>query len=62
MSKGHFISYLKSRTKISKVFLYCLVRVRDIGSETPRNKLVPIFNEYPEVFSDKFQVFLSKGK
>ncbi|WMV54566.1 hypothetical protein MTR67_047951 [Solanum verrucosum] len=37
---------------ISKGCIYHLVRVRDIDSETPTLELVPIVNEFSEVFPD----------
>ncbi|KAH0651783.1 hypothetical protein KY284_031695 [Solanum tuberosum] len=49
-SMGRFISYLKARNMISKVYLYHLVRVKNSSSETLTLKSVPLVNEFLEVF------------
>ncbi|WMV50863.1 hypothetical protein MTR67_044248 [Solanum verrucosum] len=49
---GRFISYLKARKMISNGYLYHLVRVKDSSSETPTLKLVPVVNEFSEVFPE----------
>ncbi|KAH0705972.1 hypothetical protein KY285_010496 [Solanum tuberosum] len=50
MPKGQFISCLKDRKMISKGWIYHLVRVRDMDSETSILESVPIVNEFLEVF------------
>ncbi|XP_075088375.1 uncharacterized protein LOC142170377 [Nicotiana tabacum] len=45
-----FISYLKTRKIISKGYIYHLVRVKDADAQIPTLQLVPIVNEFPEVF------------
>ncbi|KAH0725447.1 hypothetical protein KY284_001312 [Solanum tuberosum] len=49
---GRFISYLKAIKMISKVYLYHLVRVKDLSSETPTLESIPVVNEFPEVFPE----------
>ncbi|KAH0682275.1 hypothetical protein KY289_020027 [Solanum tuberosum] len=49
---GHFISYLKAIKMISKCYLYHLVRVKDLSSETPTLESVPVVNDFPEVFPE----------
>ncbi|XP_075088377.1 uncharacterized protein LOC142170378 [Nicotiana tabacum] len=50
--RGRFISYLKARKKISKGYIYHLVRVKDTDAEIPTLQSVPIVNEFPEVFPE----------
>ena len=38
---------------ISKVFLYYIVRVKDLASENPPIELVPVVREFPEVFPNE---------
>ena len=45
---GQFISYIKARNMISKVYLYHLVRFMDSSLETPTLELVPVVCEFPE--------------
>ncbi|WMV30005.1 hypothetical protein MTR67_023390 [Solanum verrucosum] len=52
MPKSQFVSYLKARKLISKGCIYYLVEVRDMDSEDPIIKSVPIVNEFLEVFYD----------
>lgn len=52
MLKGQFVSDLKFREMISKGFIYHLVRQLDVDSKTPSLELVPILNEFLEVFTD----------
>ncbi|KAH0650521.1 hypothetical protein KY284_030433 [Solanum tuberosum] len=52
MPKGQFVSCLKARKVISKGCMYHLVRVRDVDSETPTLKSVPVVNEFSKVFLD----------
>ncbi|WMV45500.1 hypothetical protein MTR67_038885 [Solanum verrucosum] len=47
---GRFISYLKARKMISKGYLYHLVWVKDLSSETLTLESVPVVNEFLEVF------------
>ena len=47
---GRFISYLKSRKMISKVYLYHLDRVNDSSYETPTLESVLVVCEFPKVF------------
>ena len=49
---GKFISYLKATERISKGYLYRLVRVKDTSFETPNLYLVPVVCENPEVFPE----------
>ena len=54
---GRFISSLKARNMISKVYLYHLVRFMDSSLETPTLELVSIVCEFPEVFpKDQLEV------
>ncbi|KAH0654413.1 hypothetical protein KY289_032091 [Solanum tuberosum] len=46
---GRFISYLKAKKKISKAYLYHLVRVKDSSFETPTLESITVVNEFPEV-------------
>ena len=49
---GRFISSLKARNMISKVYLYHLVRFMDSSLETPTLELVPVVCEFPGVFPE----------
>ncbi|KAH0754748.1 hypothetical protein KY290_025018 [Solanum tuberosum] len=50
MPKSRVFSFLKSSKMITKGCMYHIVRVRDVDSEVPSLELVPIVNEFPEVF------------
>ncbi|XP_070013265.1 uncharacterized protein [Nicotiana sylvestris] len=50
--KGRFISYLKSTKMINKVCIYHLVRVMDTDVEAPTLEIVPVVNEFPDIFPD----------
>nr|XP_009758075.1 PREDICTED: uncharacterized protein LOC104210804 [Nicotiana sylvestris] len=50
--RGRFIPYLKARKMISKGYIYHLVRVKDADAQIPTLQLVPIVNEFPEVFPE----------
>ncbi|WMV08752.1 hypothetical protein MTR67_002137 [Solanum verrucosum] len=50
MPKGQLVYCLKARNMISMGFIYHLVLVRDMDSETPTLESVPVVNEFPEVF------------
>ena len=47
---GRFISYLKGRKMISKVYIYHLVWAKDSSLETPSLESVPVVCKFPEVF------------
>ena len=51
--KGRFISYLKARKMIRKGCIYHLVRVQDVEAESSTLQLVPVVNEFPDVFPKK---------
>ncbi|MCF6774914.1 hypothetical protein L3H44_11015 [Corynebacterium sp. MC-12] len=51
--KGRFISCLKAQKLISKGCLYHLVRVRDVESKVLPIELVPVVNEFLDVFSNE---------
>ena len=48
--RGHIISCLKACKMISKVCLYHIVRVQNLNSKIPPIELVPVVNEFLEVF------------
>lgn len=50
--KDQFISYLKAHKLISKGCVYHIMRVRDVTSEVPYLELIPIVNEFSDVFYD----------
>ena len=60
--KGHIISCLKACKKISKGYLYHIVRVQDLDSEIPLIESVPLVRKFPEVFLIIFPVFLPNRK
>ena len=51
--KGKFISYLKAGKMVRKGYIYHLVRVHDIKEEAPTLQLVPVVNEFPDVFPEE---------
>ncbi|XP_019251057.1 PREDICTED: uncharacterized protein LOC109229968 [Nicotiana attenuata] len=51
--KGKFISYLKARRMILKGYIYHLVRVHDMEVKSLTLQLVPVVNEFPDVFPDE---------
>ncbi|WMV13704.1 hypothetical protein MTR67_007089 [Solanum verrucosum] len=52
MPKGQLFCCLKARKMIYKGFIYHLLRVRDVNSETPIVESVLVANEFLEVFLD----------
>ncbi|KAH0725404.1 hypothetical protein KY284_001269 [Solanum tuberosum] len=50
MPRGQFFSFLKIRKMKSKGFIYHIVRVRDVESETPSLESVPVVKEFMVVF------------
>ena len=50
--RGHVISCIKAYKMISIECLYHIVRVKDLFSEIPPIKLVPVVREFQEVFLD----------
>ena len=55
MPKGKFVFCLKARKTISKGYLYHLVMVRDVYSETRTIDSVLNIKEFPKVFLDIYQ-------
>ena len=51
--KGKFISYFKARKMIAKGYICHLVRVRDIEAESLTPQLVPVVNEFVDVFPEE---------
>ena len=51
--KGRFISYFKARKMVSKGYICHLVRVRDTEAEAPTLQLVPVVNEFVDVFPEE---------
>ncbi|XP_069152714.1 uncharacterized protein [Solanum lycopersicum] len=49
---GRFISYLKAKKKISKEYLYHLVRVKYSSSRTPTLESIPVVCEFSKVFPE----------
>ncbi|XP_070010999.1 uncharacterized protein [Nicotiana sylvestris] len=52
--KGRFISYLKAMKMINNGCIYHFVWVTDTGAEAPILELVPVVNEFPDVFPYEF--------
>lgn len=48
--KGKFISYVKSKKMISKGCIYDVIWVRDVEFNVPTLDLIPIVNEFFDVF------------
>lgn len=54
MPKDQFVSCLKAKNMISQGCMYHLIRFRDRDSQNPTLELVPLMNEFLQIFLDDF--------